>query len=409
MNTSDEISLHQILQIFTRRWKILLMLGLVFTLGALTKHKYLPTYPGVGKLIIKDVRNSQLQSIIGHAAGMSAEVAEPELKGDDLTVRAEALLDIHDFYVGVTNRLLSIKHEVRNPALDSFFSSVKKPEDDPEFVHEAANRIATMINFNTVKGDILTVEAKSGNRDFTVMLVNETLREAQKKLTERELDDLNRAENYFKLEIAEVRGRLDSIENLTVKKMQKSQILSVDMEKGESAKYMSELKKNINDTKILMTNNNERILELKNKIKKSPSINVGLSKFNEASQIKSLEEQNRDLSMELKTNENYLKNFELQKNGLVPFQYEIEKMNASHDFEYKVYASLNDSLARIGLQKTYAKNKVEILELERVSKVRSSPPLLILILISLTLSQVIGIFSIYVYELFKPTQIIAPY
>lgn len=409
MNTSDEISLHQILQIFTRRWKVLLMLGLVFTLGALTKHKYFPTYPGVGKLIIKDVRNSQLQSIIGHAAGVSPEAPEPELKGDDLTVRAEALLDIHEFYVGVTYRLLAIKHEVRNPALDSFFSSIKKHEDDPEFVHEAANRISTMINFNTVKGDILTVEAKSGNRDFTVMLVNETLREAQKKLTERELDDLNRAENYFKLEIEGVRARLDTIENQTVKKMQKSQIFSVDSEKGESAKYMSELKKNINDTKILMTNNNERILELQEKLKKSPNVNVGLSKFNESSQIKTLEDQNRDLAMELKTNENYLKNYEFQKNGLVPFQYEIEKMNANHDFEYKMYASLNDSLGRIGLQKTYAKNKVEILELERVSKVKSSPPLLIMILIALTLSQVVGIFSIYVYELFKPTQIIAPY
>ena len=86
----------------------------------------------------------------------------------------------------------------------------------------------------------------------------------------------------------------------------------------------------------------------------------------------------------------------------MPFQYELEKMNASHDFEYKMYAALNDSLARIGLQKTYVKNKVEILELERISRVHSSPPLLIMILIALTISQIFGIFSIYVYELFKP-------
>lgn len=410
MNTSDEISLHQILQIFTRRWKYLLMLGLVFTLGALTKHKYFPSYPGTGKLIIKDVRNSQLQSIIGHAAGVGSEIGTPETKGEDPATRAETLLDIHDFYVGVAQRLLEIKHEVRNPALDSFFASVRKKENDPEFIHEAASKISSMLNFNNTKGDILTIEAKSGNRDFTVMLVNETLREAQKKLTERELDDLNRAENYFKLEIAGVRANLDRIENDTVKKMQKGQIISVEQEKGESAKYISELKKNINDTKILITNNKERIAELRKTMRQVPANeNVGLAKFNESSQIKVLEDQNNDLAMELKTNEDYLKNFEIQKNGLVPFQYELEKMNASHDFEYKMYASLNDSLGRIGLQKTYAKNKVEILELERISTVRSSPPLMIMILIALTLSQVLGIFSIYVYELFKPTQIMPPY
>jgi len=410
MNTSDEISLHQILQIFTRRWKYLLMLGLVFTLGALTKHKYFPSYPGTGKLIIKDVRNSQLQSIIGHAAGVGSLIGTPETKGEDPAVRAETLLDIHEFYVGVAQRLLAIKHEVRNPALDSFFASVRKKENDPEYIHEAASRISSMLNFNNTKGDILTIEAKSGNRDLTVMLVNETLREAQKKLTERELDDLNRAENYFKLEIAGVRANLDRIENETVKKMQKGQIISVEQEKGESAKYISELKKNINDTKILITNNKERIAELRKTLKQVPAgESVGLAKFNESSQIKVLEDQNNDLAMELKTNEDYLKNFEIQKNGLVPFQYELEKMNASHDFEYKMYASLNDSLGRIGLQKTYAKNKIEILELERISTVRSSPPLMIMILIALTLSQVIGLFSIYVYELFKPTPVMQPY
>lgn len=402
MNTSDEISLHQILQIFTRRWKYLLILGLVFALGALTKHKYFPTYPGVGKLIIKDVRNSQLQSIIGHAAGMGIDLQSAESKGSDLAGRAEVLLDIHEFYARVATRLLILKKKVNNPALVSFFSSIKKPESDPEFIHEAAGKISSLISFNTAKGDILTVEAKSGNRDLTVMLVNETLREAQRKLTESELDDLTRAENYFKLEIDGVRARLDRIENETVKKMQRSQIISVDLEKGESARYMSELKKNINDTKILITNNKERISELRTKSKQAPVFNLGLSKFNESSQIKILEDQNRELMMELKTNENYLKTFEVQKNGLVPFQYEIEKMNASHAFEYKMYASLNDSLGRIGLQKTYARNKVEILELERVTKVRSSPPLLIMILIALTLSQVLGIFCIYVYELFRP-------
>lgn len=381
------------------------MLGLVFTLGALVKHKYLPAYLGSGKLIIKDVRNSQLQSIIGHAAGVSAEFSSSDLKGEEPAVRAEALLDIHDFYLGVVERLWDLQREERHSALAHFFKSFSKTPTDPEFFHEVAHRLSSMITFNTSKGDILVVEAKSAQRDLTVMLVNETLREAQKRLTERELDDLNRAENYFKQEVDGVRSRLDEIEQLTVKKMQKGQILSVDLEKGESARYISELKKNINETRILISNNEEKIKELRQKEKTTAApmaSSLGLAKFNEASQVKRLEDQNQDLEMELKTNQSYLKTFEIQKNGLVPFQYEIEKLNAGHDFEYKMYASLNDSLAKIGLQKTYAKNKIEILEFERSSKVRSSPSLMILILMAITLSQVLGIFSIYLYELFRP-------
>lgn len=141
-------------------------------------------------------------------------------------------------------------------------------------------------------------------------------------------------------------------------------------------------------------------------LKKSGSQSIGaISKFNESSQIKSLEDQNKELRIELNSYQTHLRSYENQKTGLVPMQYEIQKMNAAHEFEYKIFVSLNDSLAKIGLQKTYVQNKIDVLEKERLSRVHSSPSLVIMILISLMLSQVIGIFSIYIYELFKPSKI----
>ena len=405
MNTNDEINLHQILQIFTKRWKYLFILSLFFTLGALIKHKYFPVYPGTGKLIIKDVRNSQLQSILGHAAGLGGEIPSIETKGDDSVTRAETLLDIHEFYVLVASRLLKEKKESRNPSLINFFKEFAHDENDPEMIHEVANKLSTLISFNIAKADILEVDVKANNKELSVMITNDTLIEARESLIEKELMDLNRAEVYFKSEIDGVRGRIDEIENSTVLKMQKNQILSVDVEKGESSKYIGELKKNINNTNVALINNQSKILELQNNLRASlPMKDYGvINKFTEASQVRMLEDENKDLSLEIKTYSDYLKNFESQKSKLVPFQYEIEKMNANHEFEYKIYASLNDSMARIGLQKIYAKNKVEILELERLSRVHSSPPLLIMILIALTLSQVLGFFSIYLYELFRPS------
>lgn len=402
MNINDEVSLQQILLIFSKRWKYLIILALVFLLAALVKHKYFPSYPGTGKLIIKDVRNSQLQSVISHVAGPGTELAISDSKGNDLVTRAETLLDTHEFYYKVAERLLLLKHQRQNKALDLFFKKYKLRESDSEFLHIVANNLARILTFVPTKSDVLIINSKSSNRELSVILVNETLKEAQSNLIERELEDLNRAESYFKLEIEGVRSKLDRIENSTVKKMQKNQVLSVNMEKDESAKYIGELRKSINATKMTLSNNEGKIQELQEKMKNLQVRNVGvISKFNESSQVKILEGENKDLTLELKTYQTYLKNFESQKNGLVPFQYELEKMNANHDFEYKMYASLSDSLARIGLQKTYVKNKVEILELERNSSVHSSPGLVILILISLMISQVIGIFSIYLYELFR--------
>lgn len=403
MNSNEEITLHQVLLIFTKRWKYLLMLALIFALAALVKHKYFPTYPGTGKLIIKDVRNSQLQLVLSSVAGPGTESTASDVKGEDVVDRAETVLDTHEYYVALAQRLIQIKKETGNLSLTNFFKKFERKESDQEYVHDIANVLSGMITFNSAKGGVLVINVKTYNRELSVLVVNEALKEAQKNIIDRELEDLDRAENYFNDELANVRSRLDGIENSTVKKLQKNQILSIDVEKGDSSKYISELKKNINDTSITISNNRSRITSLTEKIKLNGSRDLGvISKFNESSQIKMLEDQNKDLEIELKTYKSYLRNYENQKTGLVPMQYEIQKMNANHDFEYKIFASLNDSLARIGLQKTYVKNKVDILEQERFSRVKSSPSLAIMMLISLMLSQVIGMFSIYVYELFKP-------
>lgn len=403
MNSNEEITLHQVLLIFTKRWKYLLMLALIFSLAALVKHKYFPTYPGTGKLIIKDVRNSQLQLVLSSVAGPGTETASSEIKGEDVVDRAEIVLDTHEYYVALAQKLLQIKKETGNISLKNFFEKIGGNVNNPEYVHDIANILSGIITFNSAKGGVLVINVKTYNRELSVLVVNEALKEAQRNIIDRELEDLDRAEAYFNAELESVRDRLDGIENSTVKKLQKNQILSVDVEKGDSSKYMSELKKNINDTSIAISNNKSRINSLTEKIKNGGARDLGvISKFNESSQVKMLEDQNKDLEIELKTYKSYLRSYENQKTGLVPMQYEIQKMNANHDFEYKIFASLNDSLARIGLQKTYVKNKVDILEQERVSRVRSSPSLAIMMLISLMLSQVIGMFSIYVYELFKP-------
>jgi hypothetical protein len=59
-------------------------------------------------------------------------------------------------------------------------------------------------------------------------------------------------------------------------------------------------------------------------------------------------------------------------------------------------------LAKIGLEKTYIKNKVEVLEPEFVERITSKPGLMVMVFLALMLSQVLGLGGIYFYELFRP-------
>ena len=126
------------------------------------------------------------------------------------------------------------------------------------------------------------------------------------------------------------------------------------------------------------------------------------SKFSGGAQIKNLTAENKELQAKLRSQQRTLKNYGKKQKGLLPFQQEIEKMKAKYTYEYKVYESLRSSLAKVGLQKTYIKNKIEILEPEFIERIKSRPGLLVMVFLAVMLSQVLGIGLIYLWELFKP-------
>ena len=89
-DNNEEISMYQVMQVFISRWKYLVILALIGILGALIKHKFFPVYPAQGKLLIKDSKNSQIQSFIsgmvGNVGGLSVS------KGYDSASKASSFL-----------------------------------------------------------------------------------------------------------------------------------------------------------------------------------------------------------------------------------------------------------------------------------------------------------------------------
>lgn len=184
--------------------------------------------------------------------------------------------------------------------------------------------------------------------------------------------------------------------------MQQHQVLSVDIEKGETSRYLNVLKQNITDTTIAIQKNNNLIKDIKRKQKKKGKLDQSTGKFSGSAQIKNLNVENKDLKARLNSLKQTLCNYGRKQKGLLPFQQEIEKMRAKYTYEYKVYESLRGSLAKIGLQKTYVRNRIEILEPEFIDRIHSSPGLLVMVFLAIMLSQVLGIGGIYLWELFRP-------
>ncbi len=404
---NEEISMYQVMQIFLSKWKILVILGLIGVLGALIKHKFFPIYPAQGKLLIKDSKNSQIQSFIsgmvGNVGGLSVS------KGYDSATKASTFLDTNDFFLSMVKGMKTYKDSdasaEQKDVIEEIFSAFKHKKDEEELNQSVANWLRGKVKFNPSKGGQIIVKVSSKRKGRSVFLVNYALSLAKEKLVERELQDFDSAERYFKVKIDEVKARLEKLEEDQIGKSSGIGNLTVEMQKGNTGNYLKKLQGDVNDINLRLSENSSQIRALKRKAKRERyNGDITLNKFGAASRLQTIIDENRELKNAKRTKERYIKRFGGKGKKLLPVQSEIEKMKASYTFEYKIYENLRDSLAKIGLQKTYLKNKVEILEGDRMSRVRSRPGLFMMMLIALMISQVIGLGSIYLFELFKPLE-----
>lgn len=380
---NDEISMYEILQIFLSKWKLLLILALVCILAAVVRHKRFPVYPAQGKLLIKTSENSQLRSFLETIVGSQQNINPAE--------RAVILLETNDFFLELASRLKELKHDDQE-----IISYLQKFNDNKQ---RLASNLRSKLKFQLKKGGQILFNVKSNRRIISTVIVNEGLTVAKNYLTFRELKEYNEAEVYFQSQIDQTLNNLNDLKHSSILKMKQKNVISLNEEKGEGTKYLSGLKKQINDSQIKIAENSSLIRKLK---KKDSSKSKNQSKFGIRARIMQLKDENSALRIKISTNKRYLKKISNQKLELVPFEQEMEKIKANYHFEFKIYEGLRDKLAKIGLQKTYIQNKIDILELERLESVRSRPGIILLILIAIMISQVIGFTLIYLFELFRP-------
>ena len=373
---------------FTARWRVFLSVTIFFILLAWGKFQYYPNFAGTGKLIIKDNRNSQLQFLILETTSVGIDKNyNSSIKEIDESSKADALLNSHAFF----------NYLAKNTS-DLFLKNKEISND------EIAVDLESKIKISFLKNNVVLFEVKTESRKLTTDLLNITLRSARNFLIENELNDLSLAESYFESELKDVKSRLSLIENKTLKIFRNVDSIYLQMDSPEGIKYQKDLYEDINQMNVSLNENKKKMLELKERETIMPKNDVGLNKFSSENILVNLDHQNQSLEEKIGDFEKIYRRIEERKTNSIPVKYEIERLKVNHEFEYKLYSSLVEKLSIFGLQKLYVQGKIQVLEFDNFLRVKNTPSLKILILISLSLSFTLSFFGIYFYELFKPNQ-----
>lgn len=398
------------------KWKILVLLGLLAVLGALLKHKFFPIYPGQGKLMIKDQGGASLGTVMSQFNGTSSLIGTQTT--ESRLERSLAYLQTMNFSERLAADLWLQLHDKELPdaigrELFSFLASLRlevdiAPTDSKAQEQQArlAHWLMGRLSWSSAPGGQIVLNLKTDRQAWTTYLINESLEVAKRQLTARELKDVDEASAFFRREMEEVERRLDLLEKSTINKLQQSKILNLDAAKGEASEYLTGLQKNINDTQLKISEGKALLKDLKKRANRArdKSEAEALSKFALSGRIKQLQDELKTLKVRLDTLNQYMKSYGGRKQSLLPFQNEMERLKANYQFEYKVYENLRDGMAKLGLERTFIENQIEVLERERALRVRSRPGLLVLMLVALTISQIIGLAGITIFELLSPSK-----
>ena len=398
INLDSEVNLYQVLYVFLFRWKYLLIFALIFSLGAIVKHKFFPIYPSRGRLIIKDLSESSAYSVFN---SFISNTSRGMLSKENRQNRKAIIkLSTNDYFIFLAGKL---NEKIKDPSSRYKSKAIILNYLKDKSLQKLADDIRLKISFIPDSNGQIIVKGKTKYTLLSMFLVNVTLESSKEWLTNDEIKDFNNAEEFLSTELIKVEKKLEQIESETIYSMKDNELISLEDLKRETSGYLNELRSNINDVKMKMAENKIILKSLSADIKEKRDSLSGLNKFGVNSRIQSLVNENKLLEIKLTNFKLHQKKIRGKGQHLLPYQNKMNKMKSNYVFEYNYYKELKDKIVKIGIQKTYAQNRVKVLERERVERIHSYPGLLMMVLIAVIISQIIAFATIYFYEIFKPT------
>ncbi len=388
-----DFSMRQALDVYWQKRKILLVLALTFIILALIKLKLFPQFPARGILLLKDFRNSQIQSFVRTMAGQAPYRDLP--KGYDRVNLAANYLQTYAFAQKLSTFILKNKNQANREIglyLQRHFTGSREAFL-PAHLQQA-------IRYIPGHGGQLTILAKSRNREWSLYLVNEALRFARQDLIERELIDFNKAEEFFTFEVENLRNRLAGMQAEQVEKIKNGDSQLTPEYSRYQSDLIDELEKEVARLRLSRSENLTQIENLRQQMKGQNNDNLKLQKFGPLNQMRRYENIYKDLGITLRTKLKYLKRIKGKSYQSLPDAHALKNLSAQYDFEYRTYENLRESLAKIGLYKTAIPNQVEVFERERLARVHQSPGVTITLIAAFFVSQILGFTGIYIGELF---------
>ncbi len=409
---TEELSLKEIVKIFTSNWALFLIIFTLTSAAAIGTYVLKTPFVASGSIVVNDSQNSVLQSFASQFFGFTKSVADGKKNNSPLQKHLEFLKTeeffnqlLSDLKNGGTSETLTVAEKKGFQIYkDQFKEQFQKSTVVGSDLHnKSIQKLDAMAKIKLSSDFEIAVSFLSADKELALFVTNTALSTVTQSLKERELLEIIKVESFIKnqIELAE-KSMLDLNRQLADFQNKSENLISLSS-KDKVSEYLSELMVRKNEVRLKIAENEKAI----------GFLTSGMSKRRE-SQLYGNGGRAQALSLENEMHRSKLADIQKAINQVtqqaksIPVASQVfDELKKKSEIEFSKYKNLTESVAKVDAQKLSVQSRFEVSEKSRLEKVVPQVSLFVLLMMALVISQIVGSLIIYVIYIWDSNSVTA--
>ncbi|MFZ3228598.1 MAG: hypothetical protein WA160_00210 [Pseudobdellovibrio sp.] len=404
---TEDLSLKEIAKIFTSNWPLFLIIFCLTSILSISVYIYKIPFVSNGTILVNDTQNSSLQSFATQFFGLTKTVADGKKNNSPLLKHIE-FLKTEEFFNQLLTDIqkrglsdqLTLNEKVGFQQFKIAFLKSNLTEADKLKVLQALD---AMSKFKLNSDFELNVAFSSLDKEMALFLTNTALVTIAETLKQRELFEIVKVETFIKTQKESAEKNMAGFNQELAAFQNKPENLISLSSKDKVGEYLSDLMVRKNEIKMKIAENKKMIDYLsQGKTQRRES-----QLYSSSGRVQNLVLENKLYLSKLSDLQTTINQVSNQAKTIPVATLAFDDLKKKSEVEFNKYKDLTDALAKAEAQKLSTDNRFEILEKSRFDKVLPLVSLLVMLLLSIVVSQTLGSLIIYIIYIWDSNTVTA--
>lgn len=406
-NLTEELSLKEIAKMFTGNWLLFLILFIATSMSSLGFFIFKIPYVSTGSIIVNDTQNSSLQSFASQFFGLTKTVADGKKNNSPLQKHIEYLKTeeyfqqiLSDIQARGQSNELSVAEK---KGFENFKELYLKEPLTAEAKIKLIQKLDSMAKIKMNSEFQVTISFSAMDKETALFLNNVALKTTAETLKQKEMIDIIKVESFIKNQRSEAENNMTLLNKKLAEFQNKPENLISLSSKDKVGEYLSELMVRKNEVHMKIAENQKVI----NFLSQGKTIRRESQLYGNGGRVQALKLETEMYRSKLFDIQKAIDRVTSQAKSIPVASQTFEELKKKSGIEFNKYKELTEALSKVEAQRLSIQSRFEVLEMGRLETVVPQVSLLILLMLSLVISQILGSLIIYIIYIWDSNAVTA--